>query len=590
MTKLTKSLLAAIAVLLASIAAFAFVACGEVDTRAPHATPVNIELEVGADRVTVDITHTDTDTRTLEFGIDGVNWQDEPIITGLKPDTEYTVYVRYKEDERCLASDVPFTQKIKTLKFTQDAPDVEIVQEYKTVSFAANPDLEFSYDGGNTYVAENTHTYTEYGAVTVKVRYKETSEKYSGTDKEFKIRISDFYGGMGTESNPYLINSVEEFLKIETTRAHFKLLKDLDFSQTQAFYPLRCNSLDGNEKKLTAPHVYSDKDEGSASFAAIFAEIGLVKDLTVENAVIEWDRDGTIGAEETAIAVLAGRAAELENCSVSGSISIKGDNYYPLYVGGLVGKLTNSFRQLMIEPDNLYIKSCKADVSAISSVEDNSYRQDRPHFIGGLVGSIEAKDFSAELVNSYAAVDFELKDLSSGYIGGIIGRGINVNVKNCYSTGTIVKIELPEAIGANKLTMIGGIAAYMLNCNIDCCYSDINLSADGHKYNTALAGIAALFTGDGENENVIKNCLFAGNLYVNSDGTTAVALDTVCVTLEDADVSNCYHIEGVASDLETDKSTAVSEATAKTAEWQQNVLKFSAENWNIKEGEYPSIK
>ena len=218
MTKLTKSLLAAVAALLALIAALAFVACREVDTRAPHITPAYIRVDVGVDRVSVVNIDDREDLSTMEFGLDGVNWQDEPTITGLKPDTEYTVYVRYKEDDTHLASDEPFTQKIKTLKFTQDAPDVELVQEYKTVSFAANPDLEFSYDGGKTYVAENTHTYTENGAKTVKVRYRETSEKYSGTDKEFKIRITDFYGGMGTESEPYLINSVEEFLKIETEK------------------------------------------------------------------------------------------------------------------------------------------------------------------------------------------------------------------------------------------------------------------------------------------------------------------------------------------------------------------------------------
>ncbi|MDE6613704.1 MAG: hypothetical protein K2K28_04040, partial [Clostridia bacterium] len=60
--------------------------------------------------------------------------------------------------------------------------------------------------------------------------------------------------------------------------------------------------------------------------------------------------------------------------------------------------------------------------------------------------------------------------------------------------------------------------------------------------------------------------------------------------LEDTAFSNCYHIEGIASGVETDKSTAVSEATAKTAEWQQNVLNFSADNWNFKDGEFPSVK
>jgi hypothetical protein len=217
------------------------------------------------------------DYEILEVGIDGINWQDDLTITGLTPNTQYTAYARYKENAKYKAGD-PYTKTVTTPKYEQNAPAVSFEQANKTVTVEANAALEYSFDGGTTYASENTHTYTEDGEKVIKVRYKETDDKYNSGEQTINVCISDFYGGYGTEETPFLIADKQQLLAIkgvalQYTRKCFKLLNDIDFSESDAFTPLDCSYFDGNGKKLISPQVTVGR------YTGVFGQIGTIKIL-----------------------------------------------------------------------------------------------------------------------------------------------------------------------------------------------------------------------------------------------------------------------------------------------------------------------
>ena len=77
-----------------------------------------------------------------------------------------------------------------------------------------NSRLEYSFDGGATFGDENIFTFAEKGEKIIKVRYKETTDKYKSEEQLINVYISDYYAGFGTADDPYLIASYDNFSAI----------------------------------------------------------------------------------------------------------------------------------------------------------------------------------------------------------------------------------------------------------------------------------------------------------------------------------------------------------------------------------------
>jgi hypothetical protein len=559
------------------------VAC--VDTREKNSTPVNVVVvDLTPTSITVVNNDTTDEYQVLEVRADGTAWQSETTITGLTPNRRYTVYARYKENEKYKAGD-PFTTEVTTpSKYMQNAPAVSFTQADKTITvWEADAALEYSFDGGTTYGAANAHTYTENGAKVIKVRYKETNE-YRSEESIINVNISDFYGGYGTESDPYLIGTLTHFnaLVTSTRTDYYKLTADIDFTDTAIMSPvsLYFSHFDGNGHKFINPSVSTTSDAN----CGIFKDIGYIKNLTVENAAMSLVTPSDNDAEYY-VGIIAGRARVIENCKVSGEINVTHNGTLPQtsYIGGIVGRLRPD-RSDMLE---YWFMDSFADVrirynSSPSNTGGTVYA-------GGLFGGDESGflDGQLRLLNlsrSAAKVDIELLGTYGATVGGLCGS-MRGSVYNCYVTGSIV------TDGAGGEISMGGIVSQVMNGNIDGCYAAMNLSANGMEQNVFIGGIvryASVIAAQ-----TLSNCFFAGNIYITTGfGGKAAMSDSLTVGTLSALITatNCYHSNNLASPVVTSKTAAVSEETIKTIAWQRDTLLFDADVWEFADGEYPTLK
>lgn len=497
--------------------------------------------------------------------------------SGLTPNTEYVVSVKYKGNATNNDS-APCTKTVTTLKHDQDAPEATFSQADNTVTVEKNAAYEYSFDDGATYSATNVFTYSENGEKTIKVRYKATDDKYASADQIINIKISDYYAGFGTENDPYQIATFEHFEAITSAdaSAYFKLISDITFPST-AVDP-RPNiyraHFDGNGHKLINPIIAPNN--AANNLCGIFSQVGAVQNLTVENAKIEYSDAAAFN-----IGIIAGLTDSVKNCKVSGEITITSSLEYCMesYIGGIIGRVRNGGN---VDDNDYKVVNLYSDVKIRYNSSSNAKGT---LYVGGLFGADERSSSAKtriELSKCGANVDIELLGTTGASVGGLVGS-VTGDVMNCYSTGKIV------TDGADGNISIGGIASYVGNGSISSCYAAMNLSANGSEQNVYIGGIARSATGTAAQE--IANCFFAGNIAITAGSGKIAESSSLTVVLPPIyTVNNCYHSDNLVSPVSTDKSTAVSEALMKTAEWQKNTLNLSADIWSFEDGKYPTLK
>ena len=117
----------------------------------------------------------------MEYKIEGGEWTQDPVFTGLQPNTTYVFYQRYQETDAAYASEASPGLQVTTLKITVAAPDAPQVEskDHCTVVLVTNPGMEYKIEGGEwtenpvfTGLQPNT-TYVFYQ------RYQETDAAYA---------------------------------------------------------------------------------------------------------------------------------------------------------------------------------------------------------------------------------------------------------------------------------------------------------------------------------------------------------------------------------------------------------------------------
>ena len=403
---------------------------------------------------------------------------------------------------------------------------------------------------------------------------------------------TDFAGGYGTKSSPYIIKTKEHLNNVRNSlNSYFKLISDIifeesDFEEGGAFYndgrgwkPIGDSDenfwgyFDGRGHAISG--LYCDNSD--EEYVGLFGYTnGSIKNLKMTNVSIKGTK--YIGA-------IAGymRNCSISNCDVEGTIDVCLGKNSNKYVGGIVGyanggKITDCTNNCTIQNE------CTLTLGGIigyAGVENGNfctiincenYKKLSAGYgkVGGILGDsesyikiiqcqnygmVQSGDTAGGIAGSFgrraasnAVIDgcFNTGDIFANYAGGIAGSGCGT-VRNSYNAGKIVGTERSYAVAG----IMGNCSA---NAIIEYCYNIGNAYAD----NGCAGGI--LGNGGYGNESQIKSCYNIGNISCDS-GNTGAILGKGSVT-----IANCFYLDNVSKGVGSGTDTA----TQCTAEQLQN--------------------
>ena len=299
-------------------------------------------------------------------------------------------------------------------------------------------------------------------------------------------------------------------------------LTDMDWTPIGIDYNHQyTGTFNGNGKTITGLTV-----TGSDQYAGLFGYIGsggTVKNVVLEGVQIESDNDmSDVGG-------VAGQSyGNIENCSVSGSVSVSGTNSI---AGGVVGYQTGGS-----------ITGCS------SSATVNA---------GGVAGGVVGlADGGATLTACYATdnVTIESSGTGSYFAGGVVGINTVSTLKACYAWGSVTgsgsgTVYVGGVTGSNDLGTLtacyhakgtvsgpagttGGVTGrnykFFNDPVITACYWGDNGQEQGIGYNQAgtIGGTEQVTDGDWQNAVTQMNAALSGKgwQYELKDGNSLPAL------------------------------------------------------------------
>lgn len=324
----------------------------------------------------------------------------------------------------------------------------------------------------------------------------------SGVDKEVK---QTFAGGSGTLEDPYQIANAAQLLMVqEDLSANYILTADIDMSDYESIDPIGhfepksdaeedaetpkedaayTGMFDGNGHKISNVTISDQYENGVGLFGCVTGEDAGIKDLTVENIVVDgkgsyvgcvvgyayYDVDieqiRLIGENECIGAFLIGGIvgashADIKDCEATAQITLVGEDAQGagIIVGGA---------------EDCNIENCTASGS-VTATDSGAYS------VGGLAGCFHVSEFAKNCV----AKDLVVKvGKDAAMVGGLAGHagtfeGEPTQIENCrVENVTIEAQESAERIGG----IVGGgfyLSAYkeyypepaafeVLNCTLD---------------------------------------------------------------------------------------------------------------------------
>lgn len=604
----------------------------------PQNAPVEIKYSFTDKQIIVENAYYGDDKTTsfdTEYRLDDGEWKKRDVntrdyiyYTDLAPASTHTLYARMSESKGYtvgeeLSVSVTLRKSVPTSTPTRNDVSYEITG--KTVVFTVSDGVELSVDGGDTYVAQSriTYTYPKSGLKDVLIRYAETDTQTASGRITFSIRTTDFASGDGTEENPYLIGTLEQFkaLKEFSVRGcYFALTDDIECDnevwERDLYSFIYDVHIDGRGHTIS----------GLKQKTPIFTSVIEAKNLTVENAVY------SAKIEKSSIdnpAIVAGDLNYAENVTVSGTITITEPDTaiqlalsgrFSMAVGGICARLVQS------RADEKYgMSRCKADITvSLPNIKEKAGVYMGLN-LGGLAGIVvpyntKAHDDLATVFRCSAKLDVTQAYVSDLDMGGLVGGfansddfGPTARISNCYTTGTVnLDFYSKDDHLHSGLLRAGGITPEITGM-ISECYSaiDFNINTyitktdDGASY--AYVYVGGICTNahnrHGEtdlDDQKLSRCLFAGSITVKNLAEDAgkFYLNAICTDYRGFEsTQELYYKSTVvetadgAKAVSGDGAVAVDEDEILTVEWQKQTLKLSDEYyWILQEGQLPVLK
>ncbi len=252
-------------------------------------------------------------------------------------------------------------------------------------------------------------------------------------------------GGSGTESDPYLIATLEDMNQFGIHREdwdkHFMLIADIDMTNYaddefkiigKGFQSPFRGTFDGNGHTISNFTYKANDIDAVGIFGFVDSSNAEIRDLCLINPNVEVENGWYVGS----LVGYLGRGT-ISGCSAEGGV-ISGDRE----VGGLVGTNYSGV-----------IKDC----SVTGKVSGSAYN------IGGMAGSNSGK-----IQNSVFAGEVS----GDQRVGGLIGVGNSTcnyfsEIENCYCTA-IVRAD----------SYAGGLVGWNYEATVKNCYADGNVNGD----------------------------------------------------------------------------------------------------------------
>lgn len=383
-----------------------------------------------------------------------------------------------------------------------------------------------------------------------------------------------YAGGTGTEADPYLIATPEQFIKLclDTNQKgtagrpiycegiYFKQTADLDFSEAYTNY-LRvgvggdfAGTYDGGNFALKGLRYYANASENipsMISFSPFFHIDGAtIKNVIIEDLSVDFTYSNIMGSALTSgMLVDYAYNSTIENCKVSGNISANLSGYCGLYIGGISSVANNTT-----------INNCHA------------------------TGSINAKMTITEALDD--------SDIYSS-VGGITSEAIGpTTIHNC-TTSVDIYNETHGNTTNNFYTRVAGMSTWnMNNLHIINCSNTGNLKASGNnsvaeKNLVEVGGLIAFYGGD-----IIENSWVACEMETTANGADFYYNPLVYTQGNSYGLVECVYDREL---LQHDYSTDVSSRTTEYMQSQEFVDRLNSHltedglPWQYIEGSYPVL-
>lgn len=316
---------------------------------------------------------------------------------------------------------------------------------------------------------------------------------------------TDFAGGSGTESDPYLIATKYQLDNVrDYPEAHFKMTADVvftdaDFSAGGDFYNAGnffvslgslAGSFDGNGHAIKNLKINC---VGSSGYTALFYQIS--SGAVLKNLYIEG---GVISGSTSHISAFAGRnSGTIENCRNTATITANVDASLKFWAGGIVADNSG------------YIQNCRNDGDISASCVDPS---------------------SSSTVSA-----------QSSYVGGIAAHNRHT-VTDCHNSGRVYSRGKDSALA-------GGIIGFdesSMGCKTTGCSNAGAVTADAFKYRSTPHLYAGGIVGTGNVCTSIINCYNIGNVTV-LNGSQGFAGGIMGKHGSNEYIKNCYNLGEISS-------------------------------------------
>lgn len=381
---------------------------------------------------------------------------------------------------------------------------------------------------------------------------EETDESYFFRELPEPVYIEaaeSFFGGSGTEDDPYLISTIEEMALLsnlmeeeenynEYSHAYYELVADITLNEgvasqwrdTPPQYSWKTIGIDhftrfegyfnGNGHTISGIYINVDEPESAEHYFGLF---GIVKDGIIENINID-NSYICLSGYTSGLGAVAGDVYDttVSNCNVNAYIE-----FYDAECGGVAGENKGTVLDCTFSGE-------------IRGLKEVSFSE-----VGGIVGN----NFEGIVENCVNSGSVYVKSEAMEGVGGIVGTTRGGKISNCQNSGIISGADcIGGVIGTIRSSNIG--AATLAGANSECVVTNCNnigkVVADG-----VAAGIVGKVWSEGGKSIYISDCTNSG--IVEAKGMTAGVVGDVTSNGEGIYIERCSN----RSDLSAEKAGGV---------------------------------